>query len=191
MSPYSRRPWSLSSCSSLPPLCILLLAQRNGRSYIILLSKNNSPLTMSAQRPPNLAVAQLLRANLSGESAIGFVKHVLATDLDLVFEVFADEEQEEAGWSDDDFCLGIEGGGVEMVHYICDRLDGAVPGQFSQLELRDSSFLGETDILKFPPTKNWRPMIAVVVVVRNSWCVGCTTNVAGLCMRHKDRGLWS
>ena len=110
---------------------------------------------MSAQRPSNLAVAQLLRANLSSESAIGFVKHVLAADFDLVFEVFADEEQEEAGWSDDDFCLGIEGSGVEMVHYICDGLDGAVPEQFSQLDLRDSSLLGEeTNILKFPPTKN-------------------------------------
>ena len=109
---------------------------------------------MSAQSPPNLAVAQLLRANLSGESAIGFVKDVLAADFNLIFEVFADEEQEEAGWSDNDFCLGIEGGGVEMVHYICNRLDGAVPEQLSQLDLRGFSFLGETNILKFPPTKN-------------------------------------
>ena len=109
---------------------------------------------MSAQRPPNLAVAQLLRADLSGESAIGFVKHVLAADFDLVFEVFADEEQEEAGWSDDDFCLGIEGSGVEVVHYICNRLDGAVPEQLSQLDSRDFNVFGETNILKFPPTKN-------------------------------------
>ena len=78
-----------------------------------------------------------------------------------------------------------------MVHYICDRLDGAVPKQFSQLDSRDSGFLGETNILKFPPTKNWRPMIAVVVVLRIFWCVQYTTNVAGLCMRHQERGLCS
>ena len=30
---------------------------------------------------------------------------------------------------DDDFCFGIERSIVEMVHYVCNRLDRAVPKQ--------------------------------------------------------------
>lgn len=120
---------------------------------------------MSAQRPPNLAVTQLLRANLSRKSAIGFVKDVLAAHFDFILEVFANEEQEEAGWGDDDFCFGVERSGVEVVYDVCNRLDRAIPEKLSQLDVlacnTDTSALGETNILKFPPTKNWRPMVAV------------------------------
>lgn len=47
------------------------------------------------------------------------------------------------------------------MHDVCDRLDRAIPEQFGQLNglACDNSALGKTDILKFPPTKNWRPMI--------------------------------
>lgn len=118
---------------------------------------------MSAQRPPNLTIAQLLRTDFSREGSIAFVKHVLAADFDFILEVFANEEQEEAGWGDDDFCFGVERSGVEVVHYICNRLDRAIPEQICQLDRLacNDPALGETNILKLPPTKNWRPMVAV------------------------------
>lgn len=59
---------------------------------------------MSAQRPPNLTIFQLLRADLACESSIGLVEYVLAADFDFRLEVFAYEEEEETGWGDDDFC---------------------------------------------------------------------------------------
>lgn len=47
---------------------------------------------MPAQRPANLTIAQLLRADLSRKGPIGFVKNVLAAHFDLILEMFADEE---------------------------------------------------------------------------------------------------
>ena len=86
----------LSSNSSLPSIHpsipLLLLAKRAGFSYIILLMKHNSPLAMPAQRPANLTVFQLLRADLSGKGSIRLVKNILAGDLDFLLEVFADKE---------------------------------------------------------------------------------------------------
>ena len=133
--------------------------QRDTFSYIILLPENNPSFTVSAQGPPNLTITQLLRANLSRKSPVGFVKNVLAADFDFVLEVFADEEQEEAGWGNNYFSVGVERSVVEVMHYICNGLDCAIPGKLSQLNVLVA--LGETNILKFPPTKNWRPMVAV------------------------------
>lgn len=103
------------------------LAGRDRSSYIVLLPENHPPLTVSAQRPPNLAVAQLLRADLPRKGPVGLVEDVLAAHFDFVLEVFADEEEEEARRGDDDFGFGVEWGGVDVVHYVCDRLDRAIP----------------------------------------------------------------
>ena len=111
---------------------------------------------MSAQRPPNLTITQLLHTNLSRKGPIGLVKHILTAHFDFGLEVFANEEQEQTGRGDDDFGLGVKRSGVEMMHYICDGLDRAIPGQLSQLDdpARNLSAPGDTNILKFPPTKN-------------------------------------
>ena len=93
---------------------------------------------MSAQRPPNLAVAQLLCADFSGKSSIRLVENVLAADFDFILEVFADEEEEEAGWGDDNFCFRVERSGIEVVHYICDGLNCAIPEQVSQWKYSSS-----------------------------------------------------
>lgn len=61
--------------------------------------------------------------------------------------------------------LRVERSGVEVVYYICNRLDCAIPKKLSQLKVLafNTSALRETNILKFPPTKNWRPMIAIEI----------------------------
>lgn len=82
---------------------------------------------MSAQRPSNLTIAQLLRTDFPREGSVALVKHILAADFDFILEVFADEEEEEARRGDDDFCFGVQRGGVEVVHYICNGLDRAIP----------------------------------------------------------------
>ena len=71
----------------------LVLATKQARfSYFIFLIKDDSPLAMPAQRPPNVTIFQLLRANLSGKGSIGLVKNILAANFDFFLEVFADEE---------------------------------------------------------------------------------------------------
>lgn len=70
---------------------------------------------------------QLLRTDFTCESSIGLVEDVLAADLDLGLQMFTYEEEEEAGWGDDDFCLGIEGSFVQALNYVGDRFDRAIP----------------------------------------------------------------
>ena len=85
--------------------------------------------------------------------------------------MFADEQQEEARRSDDDFGFGVQRGGVEMMHYVRDGLDCAVPAEVGQLSvLLDNGAAvgrGEANILKLPPTKNCRAMVAVWFLSRN------------------------
>lgn len=52
-----------------------------------------------------------------------------------------------------------------MVYYVCNGFDCAVPEQSKSIGRSDFSTLalGETNILKLPPTKNWRPMIAIEI----------------------------
>lgn len=61
--------------------------------------------------------------------------------------------------------LRVERSGVEVVYYICNRLDCAIPEKLSQSKVLafSTSALRETNILKFPPTKNWRPMFAIEI----------------------------
>ena len=61
--------------------------------------------------------------------------------------------------------LRVERSGIEVVNYICNRLDCAIPEKLSQLKVPAFSISAfrETNILKFPPTKNWRPMIAIEI----------------------------
>lgn len=50
------------------------------------------------------------------------------------------------------------------MHYIGDTLDRAIPVRFASIgrsHIRSMrSGEGQADILKFPPTKNWRAMVA-------------------------------
>ena len=89
-------------------------------SYIVRLMKDHSPLTMPAQRPPNLTIPQLLRTNFSRKGPIGFVEHILTADFNFFLEMFPDEQEEEARRGNDDFGFGIESSRIEIVHYVCD-----------------------------------------------------------------------
>ena len=78
----------LSMSPSVLFLPLLLPTKRAEFSYIIRLMKDHSPLTMPAQRPLNLTVLQLFRADLSRKGPIGFVEHILTTDFDFFLEMF-------------------------------------------------------------------------------------------------------
>ena len=77
--------------------------------------------------------------------------------------MFACEEEVEGWWGDDDFGIGVAGGGVEVGDYGFDGVDCAVPGMCQCFD--GGQTVVEVYILKLPPTKNWRPMIAVGVDV--------------------------
>ena len=67
---------------------------------------------MPRQRPANLAISELLGADLTRKSPIGLVKDILRADLDLRIEMLTHEKEEEAGRCNDDFGTGIQGGFV-------------------------------------------------------------------------------
>lgn len=55
-----------------------------------------------------------------------------------------------------------------MVYYVGNGLNCAIPEQSKSIGRSDFSTLalGETNILKLPPTKNWRPMIAIEIYIQ-------------------------
>ena len=138
---------------------------------------------MPAQRPPNVAVRQLLCADFSCEGTIGLIEHVLAAYFDFRLQVLADEEEEEPGGGDHYFCFWVEGSFVEVVDDVCDRFDSAVPNILdNEVSLVAIAIFWSSErrlnILKFPPTKNLRgAMIAVTY-----WKYGLEINfrVAGI-----------
>lgn len=55
-----------------------------------------------------------------------------------------------------------------MVYYVGNGLNCAIPEQSKSIGRSDFSTLalGETNILKLPPTKNWRPIIAIEIYIQ-------------------------
>lgn len=72
-------------------------------TYLIAFRKDNPSLTVSTKRPRNLAVTELLCADFASESAIGLVEDVLRAYFNFGLQVFADEEEKEAGGSNNHF----------------------------------------------------------------------------------------
>jgi hypothetical protein len=109
--------------------------------------------------------------------------------------VLAREEEVESGRGDDDFGFGVERGAVEVVDYVADGFDGAVPAVMSQSvpilgvmyvyhgrrELRMRGYFRWTHILKLPPTKNWRVMIADCVWLGKVLSVWCKVELREFC----------
>ena len=62
---------------------------------------------MSQERPGNTQIFELADGDLTGERAVGFVEDVLRCDFHTVVEMFAGEEEVQAGGSDHDFGVGV------------------------------------------------------------------------------------
>jgi len=77
--------------------------------------------------PVDLGVAELLNANLTGESTVGLVVDILSGHADLGVGQAAGEGEIEGGGRDDDLSVGVELGGVEVLHDVGDALLRAVP----------------------------------------------------------------
>lgn len=82
---------------------------------------------MANDNPVNLGVLQLLDADLAGESTVGLVEDVLGSNADLGVGQAAGEGEIEGGGRDDDLGVGVELGGVEVVHDVGDALSNTVP----------------------------------------------------------------
>lgn len=57
---------------------------------------------MTDECPCYARFLQLVHADLSGEGAVGLVKHILGGDFDTLAEVFAGKKKVERRWGDDD-----------------------------------------------------------------------------------------
>lgn len=96
-------------------------------TYLVGLLQDDTALAVANDNPVNLGVLQLLDADLAGEGTVGLVEDVLGSDADLGVGQAAGEGEVEGGGRDDDLGVGVELGGVEVVHDVGDALSNTVP----------------------------------------------------------------
>lgn len=101
--------------------------ERAGCTYLVGLLQDDTALAVANDNPVDLGVLQLLDADLAGESTVGLVEDVLGSNTDLGVGQAAGEGEIEGGGRDDDLGVGVELGGVEIVHDVGDALSNTVP----------------------------------------------------------------
>lgn len=82
---------------------------------------------MTDNNPVDLGIAELLDADLAGESTVGLVEDVLGSNANLGVGQAAGEGEVEGGRRDDDLGVGVELSGVEVLHDAGDALLHTVP----------------------------------------------------------------
>ena len=115
--------------------------EHTGCTYLVGLLQDDTALAVANDNPVNLGVLQLLDADLAGESTVGLVEDVLGSDADLGVGQAAGEGEVEGRGRDDDLGVGVELGGVEVIHDVGDALSNTVPVllvNWEGLECRDT-----------------------------------------------------
>jgi hypothetical protein len=130
--------------------------------------------------PVDAALLELRNRDLASVGAVGLVVDILGSDLETLAEVLAGGEQEERRGGNDNLCVA-----VRRLRWVKETTWLHIPTLESSLallrletislvELR-VPFLGQRQssifsshpvpayILKLPPIKNWRPILAVGV----------------------------
>jgi hypothetical protein len=69
----------------------------------------------------------LLSRDLAGKGSVGLVEDVLRCDLEALAKVLACEEEVEGWGCDDDLCVGVELGLIQVLNDVGDALNRAVP----------------------------------------------------------------
>lgn len=98
-----------------------------GYAYLISLLEDHSALAVADDSPVNLGIAELLNADLSGESTIGLVVDVLGSNTDLGVGKLAGQSEVDGGGRDDDLGAVVKLGGIEVLHDVGDALSNTVP----------------------------------------------------------------
>lgn len=101
--------------------------ENGGDIYLIALLQDHSALAVADDSPVDLSIAELLNADLSGESTAGLVEDVLGSNADLGVGELAGQSEVESGGRDDDLGAGVEVGGVKVLHNVGDALGNTVP----------------------------------------------------------------
>ena len=120
---------------------------------------------MSSKSPAHPGILQLRDTEFAGVSTIGLVVDVLGGNFNVVLGQFPYEQEVQGRRRDNNLGVGVELGGVEVVDDGLDAVNGAIPVSSEELPVRRRwlpFFLDLTHILKFPPTKNLRVILAVV-----------------------------
>lgn len=82
---------------------------------------------MADDSPVDLGVTELLNGDLTGESTVGLVVDVLGGDANLGVGEAAGEGEVEGRGRDNDLGVGVELGGVKVLHDVGDGLLHTVP----------------------------------------------------------------
>lgn len=129
---------------------------------------------MAENGPVDLGVLELINANLTSEGTVGLVEDVLGGNAELLVGEIAGVREVEGGRGDDDLGGVVELSGIEVVDDGLDALSRAVPmwlsascpagGMEGHRGASRGNWVTSAYILKFPPTKNLRGMMAVLVM---------------------------
>jgi hypothetical protein len=96
-------------------------------TYLVGLLQDNTAFAVADDSPVDLGVAELLNADLTGESTVGLVVDVLGGDANLGVGQAAGEGEVDGRGGDDDLGVGVKLGGVEVLHDVGDALLNTVP----------------------------------------------------------------
>ena len=132
----------------------------------------------------------MINADLTRECTIRLIEDILRRDGNLLVREAGGEKQVDGRWGDDDLCVGVEFGAVEVGDDFFGGLGGSVPEKMGivrcnckEVRVWDSWGLlnvvslllvvytrnwgvdGWIYILKFPPTKNWRGILDSGVLI--------------------------
>ena len=98
-----------------------------GYAYIIRLLQDHSALAVADDHPVNLGIAELLDADLAGESTVRLVVDVLGSDANLGVGELAGQSEVDGGRRDDDLSAVVKLGGIQVLHDFGDALSNTVP----------------------------------------------------------------
>jgi hypothetical protein len=94
---------------------------------LVRLAQDGPALRVAEDGPGDVAVLELGDRDLAREGAVGLVEDVLGRDFETGAEVLADEEEVDGRGGDDDLCVGVEVGLVEVLDDGLDGLNGTIP----------------------------------------------------------------
>lgn len=132
-----------------------------GGDEVVGLLEDDTALRVTGQGPGDVGLLELAGRDLTGESTVGLVEDVLGGDLETGAEMLTGEEKVESGRGNDNLCKLLA---LSPIRGLCSVYIPTLESTLAWFRLLTMLLIVSTEpfILKLPPTKNWRPMFAVV-----------------------------
>ena len=132
-----------------------------GGDEVVGLLEDDTALRVTSQGPGNVGLLELAGRDLTSEGTVGLVEDVLGGNLEAGAEVLTGEEKVEGRRGNDDLYELLA---LAPVRMLCNVYIPTLESTLAWFRLLTMPLIVSTEpfILKLPPTKNWRPMFAVL-----------------------------